>query len=207
MDKWKIIVIVALLGTLGGYGYYQQNAATAPQNPDPATQPTPRPANEKLLKFQGQTPPAWDIAKQNWVNTPAPISLSSLRGNVSLVEFWRIGCSHCQEAAPFLDALYKKYQPKGLKMVAIHSPGNLADPQNPELNWNTVQQRIKEWGISYPVAYDEGGKLFKEAYGGDTYPTMLILNRKGEVQQVLSGHTKEKEKQLVAALDQALAAK
>ena len=211
MDKWKTVVIVALLGALGSYGWYQQNAEQNPSSPDPstpgATQAPPAPANEKLNRLKGQAPPAWNIAAPLWINTPSPISLDSLKGSVAIVEFWRIGCSHCEEAAPFLNALYVKNKARGLKMVALHAAGDSADPMNPENNWNIVQSKIKEWGITYPVANDVGGKLFKETYKGTTYPTLFILNRKGKIVYVQTGDTPQKQKLLVAEVEKQLKAK
>lgn len=222
MDKWKIVVIVVLLGALGGYSWMQQNAGqtnSAPADGTPpttnqtpntqttATVPPQKAGNQQLLKLRGKVPPAWNIEKKFWVNTAAPISLESLKGSVAIVEFWRIGCSHCQQAAPFLNALYQKHKARGLKMVAIQSPG-LADsplnPPNPENNWGIVQQVVKQLGITYPVAFDEGGKLFKATYSGDTYPATIILDRQGKVQSVFSGHTPLIEVQFAAALEAAL---
>lgn len=203
MDKWKIVVVLLLLGGLGGYGYFQQNAAEAPTG----AQPTSTPVNVLKDKYLGIEPPAWNIGADFWVNTPHPISLASLKGSVAVVEFWRIGCQHCEATAPFLNQVFKKYQAQKLKMVAIHSPGNTTDPENPEGNWKTVKETIKQWQIAYPVAYDEGGKLFKETYGGDTYPTLMILGRDGKVKYLETGHTPEKEQALIAALNKELKAK
>lgn len=203
MDKWKVIVVLLLLGGLGGYGYYQQKATEAP----PAPEATPAPVNKLKEKYLGQVPPAWQIGAGLWANTPQPITFESLKGKVAIVEFFRIGCHHCEATVPFLNDLYKKYQGKGLQMVAIHSPSNSPDPENPERNWNTVKETIKQWGITYPVAYDEEGKLFKETYGGDTYPTLMILGRDGTVKHLETGHTPEKEQALIAALDTELKAK
>jgi thiol-disulfide isomerase/thioredoxin len=206
MEKWKVIVIVLLLGALGGYGFYQQNSSTtagsSESQPDP-NQPTPPPANQKLLKLKGQAPPAWNFPQKYWANTPAPISLADLKGHVALIEFWRMGCSHCQEAAPHINRLFKQYSPRGVKFVAIHSPG-APGPDNPENNWNAVQQTIKQWGLQYPIAYDENGKLFKSTYGGDTYPAMLVLNRAGEVVYINNGYTPEKEVELRRVIDSEL---
>ncbi len=204
MEKWKIIVVLLLLGGLGGYGYFQQNPTAAP--PSQEETPTP-PPNVLKNKYLGQVPPAWNIDAKFWVNAPQPITQESLKGNVAIVEFWRIGCHHCEATVPFLNDLYKKNQAKGLKMVTIHSPGNLTDPENPEGKWDVVKDTIKQWGITYPVAYDEGGKLFKETYGGDTYPTLMILGRDGKVKYLETGHTPEKEQALIAALDKELKAK
>lgn len=207
MDKWKIVVIVALLAGLSGYGFYQQNASQPPPQPDPETQKNEPIPNAKVIAMKGSVPPAWDIPANLWVNTPAPKPLSSLKGSVVLVEFWRIGCNHCEEAAPFLDQLYKQYKPKGLKMVAIHTPG-APTPDNPENNWDTVKQTIKDWKISYPVAYDQDGKLFKEVYGGERYPTAMLLDREGKVQFVETGMNKPEQKQaLISNIEQLLADK
>jgi thiol-disulfide isomerase/thioredoxin len=204
MEKWKIAVIVMLLAALCGYGFFQQNKPIPPETPptDPH-QPTPPPPNQKLLKFKGQVPPSWDIAAQYWINTPRPISLADLKGHVTLLEFWRMECSHCQDAAPHINQLFKQYSQRGLKFVAIHSPG-APGPDNPENDWGKVQQRIKEWGLKYPIAYDQNGTLFKNKFGGDTYPAMLILNREGKVIYVNTGFTAEKEMELQAALANAL---
>jgi thiol-disulfide isomerase/thioredoxin len=207
MEKWKIAVIVLLLGALGGYGFYQQNRPTISDPPQPAPgQPTPPPANQRLLKLKGQTPPTWNIPSRDWINTPRPISLADLKGHVALIEFWRMECSHCQEAAPHMNQLFKQYTPRGVKFVAIHSPG-APGAENPENDWDKVQQRIKEWGLQYPIAFDENGKLFKSTYGGDTYPAMLILNRAGKVAYINNGYTSEKEAELRQALDKTLKAK
>lgn len=207
MDKWKIIIIVVLLAALGGYGFYQQNASQAPPPPDPNTAKKEPPGNMKLTAMKGKTPPAWDIPANLWVNTKAPLPLASLKGSVVLLEFWRTGCPHCEHAAPFLTLLYKKYQPKGLKMVAIQTPGS-PSPENPENNWTTVRQTVKAWGITYPVAFDEGGKLFQKVYGGDRYPVAMLLDREGKVQHVETGMDSEEQKQeLVANIEKMLAAK
>ena len=91
MDKWKIVVIVLLLGALGGYGWMQQNAAQpqtdvpvgstpppgnqVPGTPAPAATPQKQ-SNAKLFQLRGKVPPAWNIEKKYWVNTAAPVALA-----------------------------------------------------------------------------------------------------------------------------------
>jgi thiol-disulfide isomerase/thioredoxin len=210
MEKWKIGIIVLLLAALGGYGFYQQGVEDnpTPQPPNP-NQPTPPPANPKITALKGKTPPAWNFDPKYWVNTPKPISLADTKGHVTLIEFWRMGCSHCQEAAPFMNALYQQYSPRGVMFVAIHAPGAPDQPgqPNPENNWGAVKQTIKEWGLKYPIAFDEGGQLFKKTYGADTYPAMLVLNKQGKVVHTQSGHTPQKEMELRQVIEQQLKAK
>jgi thiol-disulfide isomerase/thioredoxin len=126
--------------------------------------------------------------------------LNELKGKIALIEFWRADCSHCQEAAPFMESLYKKYSPQGLKVVTFHSPSTGSGPETHEGNWSQVQKTMKEWGITYPVAFDEGAEVFKK-YNGARYPTVIILNREGEIEYLETGHTPEKEKSLIAAIE------
>ena len=205
MEKWKIAVIVLLIAALGGYGFYQQNPATT--TPDETTPvATPMPSKQKLLKLKGQAPPSWNFDRVHWLNTPQPITPADVKGYVTFIEFWRTGCSHCEESIPFMNKLFTTYSPRGVKFIAIHSPGAPDSPAqpNPENNWGEVQQFAKEHGIKYPVAFDEGGVLFKQQYGGATYPTMMIVDKSGKVAFIQTGHTPDKEVAVRAALEKEL---
>src|SRR5688572_8658565 len=122
MDTWKVVVIIALIFGLGGYGYYQANAP-APTPPIPTPPPEEGPIRKAFGELVGKPAPAWNIDPKLWANTPKPITLKDLKGSVTLLEFWRTGCSHCREAAPFLQKqVYEKFRPNGLKVVTFHSP-------------------------------------------------------------------------------------
>ena len=121
MEKWKMGVIAALLLGLVGYGVSQQSV----ENPlpfDPAAKKgldkTGQSASEnKAAGFIGQELgsvklPAWTQLGP-WENTRQPVTVASLQGQPALIEFFSIDCKHCQHAAPFMEALYKRYQPRG----------------------------------------------------------------------------------------------
>src|SRR3712207_4929664 len=100
MDKWKILLIVVLLGGLAGYGFYQQATVGEtqmgmPANPEPPEDPTKGP-------LVGKPASAWNIPAGSWMNTPQPISLQDMKGHVTILEFFRIECPHCEDAAPFM---------------------------------------------------------------------------------------------------------
>lgn len=185
MEKWKIAVIAALLLSLVGFGMYQQKVENTPTSTPDTQQGTPTPS-----PYLGKTLPAWNF--KTWSGKPT--TLASLRGKLALVEIFRIQCPHCQDAAPFMVGVQKRYGPRGLQMVGIQSPGNLTDSQNPENNWKAVQAWMKEFGINYPVAFDPGSKYFqgtiKDAiFGGKLeelrWPTTLLLDKEGKV---IMGH-------------------
>ena len=82
--------------------------------------------------------PLWapGIARTPQVGAPAPdfrlvlldgtrISLSDLRGQVVLLNFWATWCAPCKKELPLLDAYYRQQQAAGLKMFAVTSEDSL----------------------------------------------------------------------------------
>lgn len=192
MEKWKIATIAALLVALLGFGIAQQNADKARVR-DMATGPKNAAATPTPLPYVGKTLPAWNF--KIWNGKPVP--LASLQGKPALVEIFRTGCQHCQEAAPFMTALQKRYAPRGLQIVAIQSPADFKDAQDPENQWPAIQNWIKQYQLNYPVAFDEGSRYFqgtlaKKFYGGESgkllYPTVLLLDKAGKIDFAQTGH-------------------
>ena len=195
MEKWKIFVIIFLLGGLVGLGAVQSRLSNAPATPPAGEQPR-KEAPLPIMQLMGKSAPAWNIPIKYWMNTKTPLDVSDSKGNLTLVEFFRIECSHCQDAVPFMKHLQKTYGPKGLKIVAIQSPGQ-APTEN---DWKTVQDKVREWQLTYPVAFDEQGQLFKTKYNGTNYPTLLLIDPNGMIRFVQTGHTAEKAAQLESVI-------
>ena len=204
MERWKSVAIMALLGMMIGYGAFQAKKASEPPPPIPSSADTTPPAKS----LEGKPATAWAIPADSWANTGKPIELADLKGSVALIEFFRIGCPHCERAAPVLEKMYQKFAPQGLKMVAFHAPSQMAPPDAPaevqkisqeEHSWPTVQKTLKKWGTTYPVAFDEGGTVFKSSYQGTTFPTFFLLNRKGKIVNVFFGDKKLPELQAAIA--------
>lgn len=215
MEKWKIGVIAVLLLGLVGYGVSQQNAGApadvAASNALTAPGETPAPGANKAGVFIGQQLggdkiPVW-TKMGPWENAKQPVTLESLKGKPVLLEFFRINCSHCQETAPFLEALYKRYQPRGLKMAAIQSPGDYKDATNDETQWPKVQAFVKAGGLTYPVGMDKDSDYFQKTLKGDYYPTTMIADSSGKVVYAQTGHDTEKSIKLAVELEKQLPGK
>ena len=89
---------------------------------------------------------------QQWFNTPgdAPLTSSSLKGKVVLVDFWAYSCINCQRAIPHVEAWYSTYASDGLQVIGVHTP---------EYAFEHVRQqrrggRQARSDITYPVALD-----------------------------------------------------
>lgn len=202
MEKWKIAAFVALLLGFVGFGIYQQRIdeikAKGPQ--------VSLISERQPSVYDGKTLPPWNLKTWN----SAPVSTQSLEGKPAFVEIFRTGCSHCEEAAPLMAAFHARYEPRGLKMVGIQSPGNITSPANPENKWPDVQAWLKQKGIKYPVAFDQGSKYFQgtvkdKVLQGDAskllYPTMIMTDASGKVDFAQTGHDMSKALLLAVELE------
>src|SRR4051812_18921376 len=104
MEPWKLAAIAAIVVGFIGFGMFSSSSSNKFPVGNTAggsgVVPTPGPP-AAFAKYMGGTLPNWPTVTQ-WVNTPAPVNLATLKGKPVLVEVFRIECSHCQEAAPFL---------------------------------------------------------------------------------------------------------
>ncbi len=212
MEKWKIGAIALLLAGFAGFAATQNKppiagSETAPtDNAASETKDEPLPSDPKVAALIGTAPPAWSIPANLWVNAKKPLTPADLKGKVTLLEFFRIGCSHCEEAVPFIEAMQKEYAPHGLQIITLQSPGMLAsdikpgDAPNPELDWDTVKGWLKERKVTYPVAFDTD-RIIKGKTGITTYPLSLVVNREGKIIYGQTGHTTEKSQALAAVIE------
>src|SRR5688500_9557557 len=56
-----------------------------------------------------------------WLNTEKPISMSDLKGQVVLLDFWTYCCINCMHIFPDLAYLEKKYHDQPLVVIGVHS--------------------------------------------------------------------------------------
>ena len=99
------------------------------------------------------------------------ISLHELRGKVVIIDFWYMACHPCIKALPHLQSLYEKYEKDGLIVIGINPFDSGRIEKLPEfLKFNNVQ---------YPVLISD--RELPKIYNVSGYPTIYILNKKGEI--------------------------
>lgn len=109
--------------------------------------------------------------------TGAPVSDSTLRGHVVLVNFWATWCLPCRAEMPLLQAMANRHKAAGLVVLGLS-----VDRTAPE----TVTQWLRERDITYPVAIV--GRDAETAFGGvQGYPTSVLLDRTGTVRYKVLG--------------------
>jgi len=105
------------------------------------------------------------------------VSSQQFKGKVLLINFWATWCGPCKREIPDLVKLKENYSKNGFEIVSIAvSSGNLKD----------IGKFAKRMKINYPVLM--GDQKVGRAFGGvSLLPTSFIIDRKGQIQQVLVG--------------------
>ncbi|GAA5191891.1 cytochrome c biogenesis protein DipZ [Rugosimonospora acidiphila] len=118
-----------------------------------------------------------------WLNTPggAPISLSSLKGKVVLVDFWAYSCINCQRAITHVTAWYSAYQADGFEVIGVHTPEYAFEhvASNVEAGANRLH-------IKYPVALDNNYTTWTN-YNNESWPADYLIDSTGTVRNVSIG--------------------
>ncbi len=134
------------------------------------------------------------------VNSHGALSLSRLRGKVVLVDYWATWCGPCQMATPTLQALHRKFSPKGLVVLGMDT-----DAPNTVRN---VPAFLKHFGVTYPVAVLSAANIQSaKAYNVDGIPAQFLIDKKGIVRWSQSGFAPGEGQMLSALIARLLAEK
>jgi len=128
--------------------------------------------------------PAPDFMQtQQWFNTPGskPLSLTSLRGHVVLVDFWTYTCINCIRTLPYLKAWDASYRHDGLAIVGVETPEFAF-----EHDAANVSNAIKQFGLRYPVVQDNEMGTWN-AYGNEYWPADYLIDAHGQVRYAAFG--------------------
>lgn len=110
-------------------------------------------------------------------STGPPISLSSFRGKVVLLEFMEPWCAHCRNIAPNLESLYAQY---GSKVEFIAVAGPWTAPDGSAVTPNTIANFIQEFHSQYTYVFDSSNSVFN-MYGVSSTPTFFIVGKDGSI--------------------------
>lgn len=99
-------------------------------------------------------------------------SLEDYKGEVVLMNVWATTCLPCREEMPSIEKLYKEYQPKGLKVVAVSTdvPGMT----------QSIRDFAKEYGLTFDILYDSLSNVHKQ-YQIFGYPYSFVISRDGVI--------------------------
>ncbi len=145
-------------------------------------------AEVKLLP-KGTMSPEWKLEDYN---DGKMVSLSDLKGQVVLLDFWIKNCGPCKESIPRINELHHKYKGKKVKIISI----------NAYESKEVVSAYCIKNKVEYPVLLN--GKSVAEKYGVNGFPAFFVIDKRGKIVCALGGYTEgnllEIEKAILKAL-------
>ncbi|WP_010489052.1 cytochrome c biogenesis protein DipZ [Pseudomonas sp. S9] len=117
--------------------------------------------------------PSLDGAVQ-WLNSP-PLSKDQLKGKVVLVDFWTFDCINCRHTLPYVKDWAQKYSKDGLVVIGVHTP-----EYGFERIIDNVKAKVKEYGITYPVAIDNNYAIWRN-FDNQYWPAHYLIDANGQV--------------------------
>ena len=114
------------------------------------------------------SPPAPEFKLAN--RAGGEMSLSGLKGQVVMINFWASWCGPCRKEFPALDQIYAKYKPMGFTLVAINVESEKAD----------AEKFLATTPASFPILFDPDNKV-SGSYGVSAMPTTVLVDRQGRV--------------------------
>lgn len=119
------------------------------------------------------------------------VTLSELRGQAVVLDFWATWCGPCQAEAPIVNKVAQRYKDRGLVVIGVNTSDN--------------EQKARAWaaqrGLSFPIVFDANDATAR-AYGVENLPTLVVVSRSGNIIAVRTGMTDDAE--LEALVKQAL---
>jgi thiol-disulfide isomerase/thioredoxin len=135
-------------------------------------------ASGRALAGEGMAPkPAADFTLPIHKGGGKAVTLSKLRGQVVMVNFWATWCAPCRQEFPLLDQMYKKYQPMGFQLLAVNVEDDKADPDT----------FLKQVPVSFPVLRDLKNEVSRR-YNVQAMPTTVLVDRKGQLRWLHRGY-------------------
>ncbi|MGW1296118.1 cytochrome c biogenesis protein DipZ [Streptomyces sp. NPDC002533] len=127
------------------------------------------------LRSCGKAPALEGI--DSWLNTPGnrPVDLKSLRGKVTLIDFWTYSCINCQRAVPHLRDWERAYRDAGLRIIGVHSPEFAFEKKR-----SNVVSGAGKLGVTWPVALDNKLTTW-DNYRNRYWPAKYLIDAEGTV--------------------------
>jgi len=122
----------------------------------------------------GETAPEIDLPSM----TGEQMTLSKLKGQPVLVNFWATWCGPCRQEFPTLVRKYKQYKDQGLVVLGVDTEDESPDDGVLTFMRNTL--------VNFPIVRDRDSKL-EGMYRIEGLPTSFFIDRKGVVRDIVVG--------------------
>ena len=121
----------------------------------------------------GQPAPDFTLAARDG----STISLSDLKGQVVLINFWATWCGPCRKEMPLLEQLHQRYERLGFTLLGV----------NVEENSGDAEHFLKETPVTFPILWDPENRV-SQMYDVSAMPSTVLVDRQGNVRYLHHGY-------------------
>jgi len=124
------------------------------------------------------------------------VSLADFSGRLLLVDFFYKSCLPCVQALPALQKLHEKFNEQGLSVVGINPYDSKEE--------DDIVSFLAKRGITYTVLLGDDGKEVASQYHVSGYPTMYLIDQKGNIIYGQAGYGESTEAKLEELINEHL---
>jgi thiol-disulfide isomerase/thioredoxin len=145
-------------------------------------------------------PPSKPFSEMSWATSDGRVQkLGDLGGKAVILDFWATYCEPCKREIPHLNSLVAKYGSDNLEIVGLNVGG--------EEDRMKIPKFVAETRIDYSIAFpDNDLTSFIFATQSDI-PQTAVFDRRGALVRKIVGFNDAVQKELDAAVEQAVAAR
>ena len=112
-----------------------------------------------------------------------PVKLSDFRGKTVILDFWATWCNPCQLSLPYVATIAKKYQQKGVVVLAV----NIWDTTGKFTGWLTQHQQYTPIQFAIDTNTDPND-VGRHLYHVGGIPTEYIIDKTGRIVTSIVGY-------------------
>jgi cytochrome c biogenesis protein CcmG/thiol:disulfide interchange protein DsbE len=128
--------------------------------------------------YSGSRPPRIGTAAPDFTvkDSDRTVTLSQLKGQIVVLNFWATWCPPCIEEMPSLVRMQQRMQPKGVTVVAV----------SVDVDESNYRRFLRDHGVNLLTVRDPDQKS-NSLYGTSKFPETYIIDRGGVVRRKFIG--------------------
>ncbi|MBU6412235.1 MAG: TlpA family protein disulfide reductase [Planctomycetes bacterium] len=162
----------------------QATAPTKPAKPNDAAKPG---VDKSGLLAVGSDAPDWTLMDKDGNE----VKLSSLRGNIVMMDFWATWCGPCKAAMPGVQKMHEKFADKNVKIYGV----NMAERDD----GTKARKYFADNKFTYGLLM--GGDNVANQYKVRGIPTFYLIGKDGKILFSGSGFSSKTEKELETIIE------